>query len=373
MASAQQLSDISRYIPGNDGKAFRAQTFRLLADRYRDPISAATRILADLDFEFSSIAEAHRQQLREELIFRHALPFCVTEETYFSLGPRSARCLASLLAGHTLALTHLDYHLDGASPSGHAVATAVKMDSATAVAYSVRMIYAACRLSADLGSAANALFRDVFDPISGFVTLRMHEDWLERYDRDLINGTDKHLTQYLHSTNSRLLGSGYWEVMVRGSFSSRNAHAPQPLLKVIHELRRLRQLVDELADFAEDVQAGLVTTPLLFALQQTDDADVIKKCISILWDVEQAGSGQPHDTAIYLKQLVEYVAEARGFDQVYELADHTWQEAVDIANKTLGDAAPGYLALLDLKRAKLEQLKCAGWSNEDSPKFFRVA
>jgi hypothetical protein len=312
------------------------------------------------------MTKAHQEQLRPDLVFRHALPFCITEETFFGFHDQSDRVLAALIAGHTLALTHLDYHLDGSPPDPLATATARQMDPATAVAYTVRMIYAAGKIADGIHGRV-ALFREVFDPISGFVVLRMHKDWSERYLYASLRHAQEALQDYLTSPTSRLLGSGYWEVMVRGSFASHAKSTPVDLINVVQELRRLRQVVDEIADFDEDLSAGLATAPLLFALASSRLSDRISSSVRELWRSSES-SGEVLDTQL-VEDIRQLVHDARGFERASSYADSVWRKGVALCNRTLRHQAEGFVTLFDLKRAKLAEISDADWRNARTDSF----
>jgi hypothetical protein len=254
-------------------------------------------------------------------------------------------------------LSQLDYHLDGAAPAPAATgATARKVDMATAVAYAVRVIYAAGRLADELPGGGR-LFRDVFDPVSGFVVSRMHRDHTERYSQALLDTAHRDLDEYLTSDNSRLCASGYWEVMVRGPFAGRALTPPEELISVVRRLRTLRQAVDEIADFREDIGAGLITTPLLFALEGNPDPDRTRSLIRRLWRSRNTPPGTIDDQL--LAELISEVSTAGGFDRAARYADAIWKEGTRLSERDLGPRAHGFTTLLDLKRAKLAELLAA--------------
>lgn len=348
----------SRFVPTGDGPAFRRTTFDGLTERYGHRVSAALDVLGGLELGLPAIAEVHADQLRPALLFRHALPFCVTEDAFFGFDGNSDRLLAALLAGHTLALSHLDYHFDGTPPDVAAgAATPQPVELATAVAYSLRVLYAAGRLAADLPGGAR-LFADAFDPVSGFVLLRMYADVADRYSDALLDGAHLALDEYLTSETSRLYVSGYWEVMVRGSFAGRGLTPPDHLIAVARCLRRLRQAVDEVDDFDEDVTSGLITTPLLYALDGNDFHGRITALVRRVWGTRDPATGSV-DPGLLADLRAEVVA-AGGFDRAARLADAIWREGVDRCDRDLGSAGGGFVALLDLKRAKLAELLPAG-------------
>jgi hypothetical protein len=353
-----------RFDPACDGRRYRRQTFRALSTRYQQLVLRTLAVLQELTFEFPTLDKMHREQLRPELVFRHALPFCLTEEAYFEVDERSSTVLAALLAGHTLALTHLDYHLDGSDPDVKAAATGRKASFATSVAYALRMTYVAGRLAEDCG--CTSLFGDVFDPVSGFVVARMHEDWHERYSNALLANAHQSLDEYLCSENSRLLGSGYWEVMVRGAFASHGMLPPKGATDVVRELRRLRQIVDEIADFDEDVAAGLITAPLIFALHTADGDDRLMAVVRSLWRTPVSDIADRRAAVVRLRDLV---ADHGGFELAAQHADRIWATQVETCGNQMGHEGLGFIVLLDLKRAKLQELKAANWRNSRTEAF----
>jgi hypothetical protein len=324
----------------------------------------ALETLQQIAFEFPAVEKVHAEQLRPELIFRHALPFCITEEAYFGIRESSRDVLAALLSGHTLSLTHLDYHLDGSDPDVNAAATARKVDLAASSAYAVLMAYVTGRIAEQCG--CGKLFQEVFEPISGFVVSRMYQDSLERYSGALLQNADARLSDYLNSPNSRLLGSGYWGVMVRGSFASRDSSPPSEVIRVVRALRKLRQVVDEIADFEEDVYAGLVTLPVLFALSSSTKRREITRSIQQLWDSRIGRHSRSESNVAHIRSLVE---GAGGFDMAAEYADAMWSAEADLCHRTLGPLGNGFLVLLDLKRAKLKELRSSKWCNKRTDAF----
>jgi hypothetical protein len=360
---------IYRFTPGQDGRRFRRQAFARFAAKYGAYVSGAISILQRMQFELPRMSASHIEQMRPELLFRHSIPFCVTEETFFHPDDISSSYLAALLAGHTLALTNLDYHLDGAGPADSASATAKKIDLVSGTTYALRMVYAAGRLLGETGNA-DRIFRDVFDPISGFVILRMYEDWAERYSEDLLTHPEERLTEYLHSPTSRIFASGYWELMAKGSFARHGAAAPPALISVLRRLRKLRQIVDEIADLEEDIRTGLVTIPVLYALRADKDRGQIGEAVRSLWRHQKAEPDAPDDDLVaHVRKLVE---EARGFEASLEEADSVWRDACKDCAESFGDQGSDYLVLLDIKRAKLESLSRNAWRDQiTEPSFMK--
>jgi hypothetical protein len=229
------------------------------------------------------------------------------------------------------------------------------------------MIYAAGKILGEVNEA-DRLFREVLDPVSGFVVLRMHEDWRERYSDAFLGGTQEQLHEYLYSSNSRLLASGYWEAMVRGSFASHASSPPTELLRIVRELRRLRQIVDETADFDEDLRAGLVTTPLLIALQSDKEKEYLSTAVRRLWSSRETTEGKV-DEAL-LAEIRSLVVSAGGFDGSSRMGHTIWENGIELCSRELGNRAGPYMALFDLKRAKLAQLASNSWQNQKTDIIF---
>jgi hypothetical protein len=348
-----------RYRTDDDGTAFRRRAFTYFGRRYCPTILKAVDVLNTVEFHFPESGKAHSEQVREELVFRHCLPFCATEEAWFPDEAPAVAALAVLLAGHTLALTHLDHHLDGVQPDPSSPVTAPVMRWSTAIGYSIRMVHSAGRL-AEAGGAAGRMFTEVLDPYSGFVVERMCADFGERFDPRWLEEPARRLRDYLGSPRSRLLGSGYWDVMVRGAFVSHGAVVPRPLAITVRRLRKLRQLVDEIADFDDDLTAGLATTPLLFALN-APGADDLAAEVRGLWVRRDADA---------VAGIRKRVLDAGGFDATARVADALWQRTVDFGARTLGPRADGIVVLLDLKRAKLAALAANDWHNRPTEDRF---
>jgi hypothetical protein len=60
------------------------------------------------------------------------------------------------------------------------------------------------------------------------------------------------------------------------------------------------------------------------------------------------------------------VGDAGGFERAAEFADGLWRSGVGHCDPTW----TGYLLLLDLKRAKLQELRETGWRNVRTERFF---
>lgn len=341
----------SLFDADESGSTYRQRTFGELGKRYRPHIDSAIELLR-ADFEYDSLSDINRVQLRRGLIQRQALPFLIGLDALAPNRDFDVRILAGCIGAHTLALTQLDYHLDGALPSRESSATAVWVSDISAVSYAVREIYRASAIMAS-SSVAPRIFKEVLDPISGFVIARMHEDWLYRYNIEELDRLESSaaVDQILHSDRSRMLASGYWEVMLRAAFICARPRDPIPdaLQDLSKALRRIRQLVDELDDLADDLASGLVTLPLALAVNERTDGWLLSS-VRRLWT-----SPKPTNRA-----AAEGLANMVLTPSVLDALAATYAE-LDAAFRTscasLQPEVVGVLEILvDIKRAKFVDL-----------------
>lgn len=337
--------------PAEGPDEYRRRVFAYLGGEYAEVIRCVLSILADADPEFAEMERVHQIELRPSLLERHSLPYLLTHQALFGGRPLDCRTLAACLAGHTLALTHLDYHLDGSLPAPGSEATAVPVPPASAVSYAVRMIYKAGSIAAGTGTL-DRLFADAFEPVSGFVISRMHADWVSRFDLRLLDA-DPHsaMRAYLQEPTSRLRGSGYWELMVRAAFITQSsAGLPHDLLRYSDALRRLRQVVDETADVDEDLRAGLITLPVIVAMLGDDGR--IRETIRCAWRTRGPDGMLDRLPA----HLCPAIRSAATISRLRAISADFADEAIAAARSVAGPASRALETLVLLKAAKLESV-----------------
>lgn len=345
-----ELDSLHRRV-NEDAECYRARIYAHLNREFEEIISCVMSILHSYDLEFVEMKQVHAIELRRALIERHCLPYLLTHRALFGEEPVDCRILSACVAGHTLALTQLDYHLDGAAPSPANEATAVPVPVASAVSYAVRMIYAAGSIASNSGKVGR-LFSEAFDPISGFVISRMHADWVSRFNiEDLQAEPSLSLKRYLEEPSSRLNGSGYWELMVRAAYiANSQREVPQNLVVYAQSLRRLRQIVDETADIEEDLRSGLITLPTLLAMAR-DKEDRVRNCIRSAW-LDQAYQGREN---ILSDARSEILSNDTGHE-LEMLCGETASRAITSARNVAGPTSAALEVLVWLKLAKFEVL-----------------
>lgn len=309
-----------------------------LENRFKPFTDELNKELRGRRFNFAEQKSAHLLHLNKALIVRHSLPYCISEETYFSLDDRDVKFFAAVVLFHSLALTRIDDYYDG----GHM--TKGGMLTVEGIAYSLNAtheaIIALLKYAPDGAELAKLL------KVTAFVHARMYKDYTERYRKDYLDQPEQRLQTYLYSSRSRLLGSGYWEIMARASFAQRGKTFPAYLHSVDIKLRKLRQIVDELADVEEDLKGGLITLPVLHALTQNPRA--ARKSILDYWQLDNESKDN-----LSITQLLE---ETQTKKWIYEQAMPLYWAAMKELDTKLGNRGDGYRRLFEYKRAKLEML-----------------
>lgn len=290
-------------------------------------------------FYFKEQRLAHQFHLDARLVVRHALPYCITEQTYFGSSQPDVQFFAGVILLHSLALTRIDNYYDG----GHKAKDICELD-VSALAYSLTATHEALdrllKHAPDTRKLAHLL------SVTNFVHSRMYKDYTERYRPEYLLLPEKRIDHYLHSQRSRLLGSGYWEVMARASFVQRAKPFPAHLHAIDIKLRKFRQMIDELADVEEDVCSGLVTLPVLHALAHHKQTAILRSKIIKCWD-HKAAEAAGIDTFLHESGTHAWIHK-----QAMELHDAAMKEL----DQALGERDEGYRRLFEYKRQKLELL-----------------
>jgi hypothetical protein len=316
--------------------ASRQAIIRELEAKFRPFTDALGKELRAWEFSFPEQRSAHLLHLDQQLVVRHALPYCLTEEALFDLDDGDVKFFAAVILLHSLALTRIDDYYDGGNQS----ADPLTVDS---IAYSLSATHEAAisliRQAPNAKELANML------SITNFVHARMYKDHTERYRSEFLDRPNQRLKAYLHSPKSRLLGSGYWEVMARASFAQRGERFPGYLHGIDIKLRKFRQIIDELADVEEDLRGGLVTLPVLHLLANHPQAQQIRHSIADNW--------QNPSAAIAISQLIQ---ETNTVDWIRLQAMQLYESAISELDDNLGQRAEGYRRLFEFKRAKLDLL-----------------
>lgn len=212
------------------------------------------------------------------------------------------------------------------------------MSSEAAAAYAVRLVYRGSFHAARL-AYGDRIFTEVIEPFSGFVIERMYQDWNERFRPFSVELAPSMVDDYLQSSNSRLLGSGYWEVMIRSAWIAAfpDSAVPETLITFSSHIRRLRQLVDELDDISDDLASGLLTLPILLCIQHDQE---FGSNLSNNWD--------PINVKVVTPPITPYMLNTMG-----DLISVEVEAARQIAEQL---NSPYLDALVSIKQAKAEMV-----------------
>jgi hypothetical protein len=121
-------------------------------------------------FTFKEQKVTHHSHLDQELIIRHALPYCITEEAYFTLDDKDVKFFAAVILLHSLALTRIDDYYDGGDKT-----KAVEPLNVHALAYSMSATHEAIQSLLKLSTASRELRRML--SVTTFVHSRMYKDY----------------------------------------------------------------------------------------------------------------------------------------------------------------------------------------------------
>ncbi|MCQ3921643.1 MAG: hypothetical protein DPW13_11905 [Planctomycetes bacterium] len=146
--------------------------------------------------------------------------------------------------------------------------------------------------------------------------------------------------------------------------------------------RKLRQLVDEIADVPEDIRAGRLTFPILAALSSKAHGNAVKRTVRAIWKetlpVFLGGRGDDlasirfldhnQEIARLVPTLIGEVDQAGGFAHAFEECEHLHTRAM--ASLVLAFPYPKtwrMMQLVMLKMAFAERLKRQNWIDTPVP------
>lgn len=321
--------------------ADRAQIITDLEHKYDGFLTGLLESLRNQQFIFEEQRVAHLRMLDSKLVIRHALPYCITEEAFFEIDDSYIPFFTAVILLHTLALTKIDDYYDGGYRTKYPDA---KLD-VSALAYSLSATHESI-LSLITKSPDSTQLVGLLN-ITRFVHARMNKDSTERYDPRYLHVSDDTLNDYLYNSNSRLLGSGYYEVMARASFVQRGKAFPAALHELDTKLRRFRQIIDELEDVRQDLAGGLITLPIIHLLQNSRHPRDVRRIIQASWKA---------DEVIDPDWLDYQFATTHTKQWIYDHAKTIYDEAIAAIDDLPTPRSEGYRKLFDYKRAKLDQL-----------------
>lgn len=331
-----------------DPAGYREAIFDELQGDYNIHIRTLHDKLEATSFLFPSVRELYEAHLDDKLIFRHTLPFFITQTTFFkTINDESIDYLYCMILFHTLPLTKLDDFYDGVGKHQY---SSSRHENLLTVLGSTTLALSSTHTAAQFAATlpyGHLLLKEAL-PVTSFVKQRMYQDALERYRTESLLDPAKARRHYLTSSQSKLYGSGYWEVMAIGAFSGQGKSFPPRLHKLDLKLRRLRQLVDEATDVEEDIKAGNITLPLILAAERHSDQKELVSLVTDIW------VGRSHNAWPRLYAILHHT---KAIQSVGMQARNVWHHATQEIDTYLGSAGAGYQLLFDVQAAKLAMLE----------------
>lgn len=221
----------------------------------------------------------------------------------------------------------------------------------------------------EVGQEAMNVFREVSQAMSNC--------YLKRYSLDILNHPEKELDLYMDSPISRLLGSGFYQVSLLVSLAIEGKKITKKTKDLTANMRRMRQFVDEIADWREDIRSGEITLPFLYLLTNKKYKRKAQKVIKNIWKRSQeiiACSSNQEKTIFklekdkllnfYLNECKHMLVDSGTFALLYTTGNNLWIQTLLEMNEVFKGKNYYDIALsINLKRAFLERLKRQDWED----------
>jgi hypothetical protein len=383
------MASILNQISSSDLNSLR--TYTVAHERYYvrqigPIIDRAKTSLLELPFIVPEIKQLLLRGADDEIIYRQAAPYCFVTRRYF---PKSsfARRLAGLqvfMLHHSLVLNNVDRFFDPFDKENLRAPSHKLLSNSEALALAL-----VCWQHSNILAKENHLHANYLSALSRItdsVVQNMYFNHISRFRLLYIRRPDMGVQDYRLIGRSRHFGSCFYESSGLAPFFMRGRRPPRALQMLLHSMRRMRQMVDEIADFREDLVSGLVTWPLLCRLKKTPQRRVreVEKHIGELWSYVQALRKSESDFSIAnrldgdldLAKLLQRVYETIDFDlMMQEAYDATKKEIYcnyELLVQTVGDPSTlgnsyvdrfGIFRLIESKMIFLERLRRQKWDN----------
>ncbi len=187
--------------------------------------------------------------------------------------------------------------------------------------------------------------------------------WSEYETRFQIPKINKDCLRNYIFGNSRLISTVFYSITIENAYKLSAKHIPESILKNLINLRRVRQLNDELIDIYEDISEGLVTYPLLIALANKKYTLEIKKYLRLIW--------ASNNKSKYLDELVDLLIK---IGSIKKSALHSYKLLITFLNSIMEHFHPknafDITLILNQRIALLTRLEQNGWKQVDVKKLY---
>ncbi|MCL4873544.1 hypothetical protein KJ039_05640 [bacterium] len=324
------------------------------------------------------IDEKFKNYLDSSLVCKQLLPLFATADAYDELEKNRAELIDTGVAyvlTKTASLNFIDTHVDLSLSYNIKRDIAEEKDSRLSVLLSITSIFRGCDhfLNLPNGNFCLKIITEVFAHVMEIMT----EDYCNRFnENDLIN-PKKRIQLYDQNFLSPFLGSGFYEATIRSALKINGKKENPYLINWLRDFRKLRQMIDEIADIEEDIRVGRLTYPVLLGLEKPFVGKEISSIVKNIWNLSRPiiKDNRASDMETILKLntneeikksvsiLYDLLNDAHVWDELYEKTEELCLKLLNnIEYAFLESKNPtGLILILLLKRAFLERLRKQNW------------
>lgn len=357
---------------------FDRDTFNILGSRYGTYLH---RVIRDVQreeyFKSAEINSIIHSNLDHQLICKQVLPLFATADAYGKL-EKFERQLISFAKQYILIVTStynsIDSQIDLCVSYNTETDLSEKWNMEKVSLFGISSIISGFKnlFYEKNGEKLVEIISDVYSDISEIMFL----DYEHRFDTMLLESTNEAIEKYLTSELSALVGSGFYEVTIRAAMQIIEEDITNDQMVFMKDFRRLRQIVDEIADVVEDVRVGRVTLPFLLALLNPKYKKQVDNLIRDIWktsnEVIDNYSHSKNRLISELSQdpklkaltdtLYDKLIKSGVFDLTYNIAEQIFTNVVSgLKTHFPRHNMDGLVRIAYLKKAFLERLKRQNW------------
>jgi hypothetical protein len=359
---------------------FDRRTFHFLYQKYGRFLGEVLHRLRHNDvFNSQSLNTTFRKYLDAQLVCKQLMPLFATADAH-GLLKESEEDLIQFGLGYvitkTTALNALDTHVDLSISYNTEKDVAQERDSRATTLLCISSIFRGFNLL-NSGCAAGRSV-DIVSSVFAEVMEIMFEDYRSRFNIHDLTVPDKRLDLYKNGKLSPLKGSGFYEATIRSGLAIIGVEEQPGMDVFLTNFRKLRQIVDEIADVPEDIRVGRLTFPVLIGLTNDKFSHAIISTVRRIWEIsgEIVCLSSRNDMSTIatlkedtrLKSLVSdlglLLEQSNAWEEAYVFADNLFLEVVESMEKLFPpDNLGSLLEIALLKRAFLERLRKQSWQD----------
>ncbi|MES9949112.1 MAG: hypothetical protein ABW118_09155 [Candidatus Thiodiazotropha sp.] len=325
---------------------FYAFLEEILKSHYTEIIAAVESSLDEISKELSWFVDQWWASFEGSTVWKQLLPFLVMSRANDGWREEHTKWAAAFVIGQAIPSVVVDQMLDEdteCSPES----VAIFCLGATSVASKILA-----------GAPRGELGNLTLSEHSLEMYVRMHSEWMSRYCLpDEVTTTT--LKNYLIGS-SPLMASVFFGIGFRWAWVILGKKVPLEVIEAGRMMRRGRQLSDELADFPIDIRRGVVSYPLLHALQGKAGQE-IRSAVENLWTGK---NDQPIslNREIRFDYFFELVVSSGGMEAGAEMARELTHKAGLLLSSVYRPLEARELVLLvNIRLARLNRLEDNSW------------